>query len=846
MQTSEYAPFSDEEEWQLAEWLMKHLGQNRIDEYLDLPITKKRTQPSFHNTRAFLQKVDELLTGPVWSCKKVVVQGNAAAENGEVLKEEVELWLCDPVECIKELIGNLLFKDSMAYTPEKVFADKEGAHRIYDEMWTGDWWWKTQDKLPEGAVVTPVILSSDKTKLTQFHGDKSVWPVYLSIGNISKETRCQSSARAMILIGYLPVSKLKCFTKDSRSLVGYRLFPHCMSLLLAPLVKAGKNGVNTICADSFIQQIYPIVASYVVDYPEQCLVACCSENCCPRCIVNLREHGEMLDTLLFRDPNETYDTLQKQKKGLEPAAFKGEGLRTMYKPFWHDLPHCDIFACFTPDLLHQLHKGVFKDHLVSWCIAIAGEKEIDWRFKALAGYLGLRHFKKGITTIMQWTGTEHKEMQHVFVTLLAGAVPKKVLTVVWALLDFIYYSQLRLHTTTTLACLDTCLKTFHDHKQILIDFEVCSHFNIPKLHALQHYINAIQLYSTPDGFNTELPERLHIDYAKEAYWASNRRDYEEQMALWLQRQEAIYQCSTYLAWATRVYSTTSAVQRISVQVDEGYDTDTEPEEADVVPPPSISVDTEPVHKLAKTCPKPRTSVEYLQQAHGAGDFLPVLKSFLQKHLPRNMIIPGVQDHFDIYNQVVIKMPFNPIISDKHSRMRIRAVPSVPPSSTGRKPGSRAHFDMALVYTDCSAIKKRGFKGTSLLICCWRIAESVTGLRVGQVRAIFRLPRQFGAYVRAAYLHPLAYVEWFTEFRLQPDSIVNMYQISRSTRNRARNAEIVHVDDLMRPCHLVLKCGTSIDNTWTTDNVYKKASTFYLNPFIDGHMFYRSTGSCAEV
>ncbi|GBE90182.1 hypothetical protein SCP_1900310 [Sparassis crispa] len=38
MQTSEYAPFSDEEEWQLAEWLMKHLGQNRIDEYLDLPI----------------------------------------------------------------------------------------------------------------------------------------------------------------------------------------------------------------------------------------------------------------------------------------------------------------------------------------------------------------------------------------------------------------------------------------------------------------------------------------------------------------------------------------------------------------------------------------------------------------------------------------------------------------------------------------------------------------------------------------------------------------------------------------------------------------------------------------
>ncbi|GBE83180.1 hypothetical protein SCP_0502270 [Sparassis crispa] len=39
---SEYAPFKDQEEWELAEWLMKNLGQNRIDEYLALPIMQKR------------------------------------------------------------------------------------------------------------------------------------------------------------------------------------------------------------------------------------------------------------------------------------------------------------------------------------------------------------------------------------------------------------------------------------------------------------------------------------------------------------------------------------------------------------------------------------------------------------------------------------------------------------------------------------------------------------------------------------------------------------------------------------------------------------------------------------
>ena len=36
--TEKYAPFMDEEEWDLAAWMMKHLGQNRIDEFLKMPI----------------------------------------------------------------------------------------------------------------------------------------------------------------------------------------------------------------------------------------------------------------------------------------------------------------------------------------------------------------------------------------------------------------------------------------------------------------------------------------------------------------------------------------------------------------------------------------------------------------------------------------------------------------------------------------------------------------------------------------------------------------------------------------------------------------------------------------
>lgn len=58
--------------------------------------------------------------------------------------EELELWRRDPVECVKDLMGNPAFRDHMSYVPEEVFADSEGTSRIYDKMWTGEWWWKMQ------------------------------------------------------------------------------------------------------------------------------------------------------------------------------------------------------------------------------------------------------------------------------------------------------------------------------------------------------------------------------------------------------------------------------------------------------------------------------------------------------------------------------------------------------------------------------------------------------------------------------------------------------------------------------------------------------------------------------
>ena len=172
----------------------------RTDDYLQLPIVsqlfvqvKKKlsfskvnshNNLSFYNNYTFLKRIDQLPTGPEWICDVVTITGNIVDDNGVCIEDNVEVWRRDPVECVKQLIGNLAFKYYMSYIAEHVYLDNRGKLWIFDEMWTADWWWNMQvslficiykdwnlpyfikKKLPEGATIAPLILSSDKTQLT--------------------------------------------------------------------------------------------------------------------------------------------------------------------------------------------------------------------------------------------------------------------------------------------------------------------------------------------------------------------------------------------------------------------------------------------------------------------------------------------------------------------------------------------------------------------------------------------------------------------------------------------------------------------------------------------------------
>lgn len=485
-----------------------------------------------------------------------------------------EIYRRDIIWCIRALFGDPAFAQHLIFSPERHYTDQSKTTRIYHEMHTGQWWWETQastiqsadicrhlfhvKKLLErrnpGATIVPLIVSTDKTQVTQFR-NKAAYPVYLTIGNIPKSIRRKPSRHAHILIAYLPTTKLEHITnKAARRRTTANLYHSCMGRIFSPLVRPGLHGVIMSSGDGVRRRCHPIYAAHVADYQDQTLATGVKNGECPKCDTPHDQLGAHHNVLHLRNLNEILSALALADS--DPTRFAracvDAGIKPIYHPFWAILPFLNIFESITPDILHQIFQGNLR-HLINWLKTIFGAAELDARCERLPPNHNVRHFFNGICELSKVTGKEHDEMCRILLGILVDLplpnnATNRVIRAVRAMLDFFYMAQYPVHTSDTLTSLDDALDRFHTYKDVFVDLGVRDSFNIPKLHSLRHYSRSIKLFGTTDNYNTQATERLHIDYAKDAYRATNKKDEYPQMTLWLERREKIHRHADFVSW----------------------------------------------------------------------------------------------------------------------------------------------------------------------------------------------------------------------------------------------------------------------------------------------------------
>jgi hypothetical protein len=309
-----------------------------------------------------------------------------------------------------------------------------------------------------------------------FTGDKSAYPVYLTIGNISKHIRRQPSQRSQILIAYLPTMKIDkaMYTESDIRTLNAQLFHKAMSIVLQNMKGAARSGVMMADSEGDGRKCYPILAAYVADYPEQCVVAAVRQGqACPKSTTVKDQFGNNLYKAA-RDSKKTLAEIEKALRQptamLKNAVLKKAGLISVPELFWKDWDHVNIHTAITSDILHQLIQGMGK-HLVSWLTPLVGEKEMDARFSRIPRAYGLRHFHSGISMLARVSGAEHKAIFAQLLGTVAGSIPSKAVRAARAMLDFIYLAQYECHTDSSLEVLKSQLDNFHKDKKVFLDYK---------------------------------------------------------------------------------------------------------------------------------------------------------------------------------------------------------------------------------------------------------------------------------------------------------------------------------------------------------------------------------------
>ncbi|KAG7097471.1 hypothetical protein E1B28_004814 [Marasmius oreades] len=345
--TTDYSPFVSQAEFELAEFLYtkEEMSEQKTNRLMDL-LNALYTQdgPPFSSHEEMCSVIDAIHHGDIpWQSFNVTYNGELPTDG------PVPTWKTQPFE--------------IDYAPKRV--TRKGK-RQYTDLMSGNWAWSQADKIVNedltgcnvhGAMFSPWIFGSDKTTVSVATGQNEYYPLYQSCGNVHNSIR-RAHCNAVTVIASKDQDKSAEFRKFRR-----QLFHTSLEYILSSMRPYMTEPKVTKCPDGHYRRVVYGIGPYIADYPEQALLSCIVQNWCPKCLApvgNLDGDGEIFTRRSHEHTNALLDGCTL-KELWDDFGIVGDLL-----PFTISFPRADIHELLSPDLLHQIIKGTFKDHLVDW------------------------------------------------------------------------------------------------------------------------------------------------------------------------------------------------------------------------------------------------------------------------------------------------------------------------------------------------------------------------------------------------------------------------------------------------------------------------------------------------
>ncbi|KAJ3572043.1 hypothetical protein NP233_g3352 [Leucocoprinus birnbaumii] len=801
----DWFPFGNRRQFEFADFIFRKTQMP--SEELKQLLSFFGTSPPFASVNELHSKIDAIPYHNVkWRSASITYKGDIPnGPHPSWMDSKYDFWYRDPLELVRSIIANPSFCDEFDYAPYQEYINND--HRFHHFM-SGDWAWRQADLIGQdvknhGSMFVPIILGSDKTTVSVGTGDNSYWPIYLSIGNIHNNAR-RGHRNGVVLLGFLPEVKAERQDKSKTAYMKFtRQVVHSTLRFILQALKPGMlEPVIVRCGDRHFRKA----------------VFWSRPRWCPKCIL-LPSYDPKYTPLEPIIPRSTEHSAMIAQSFELDTLWSEYGVVGDIIPFTEYFPRGDIYATLSFDLLHQLIKGVFKDHLMTWiqdyitnhspfkrqAQEVLGE--IDQRISIAPPFTGLRRFPQG-RQFKQWTGDDSKALMKVYLPALEGYVPNEMLRALQAFLDFCYTTRKEVINTKSLAELQDALNRFVRYRDTFVQHGVrTAQTAPPRQHSMHHYFEMIRAFGTPNGLCSSITESKHIKAVKEPYRQLNRHKALEQMLKTNSRMDKLAAARLHFKELGMMDATEDGPSAFFLATHAGNDDD------DDELPIQDDVELQAGVQLAKRPSATKLSLEL---------FAP--------HIPRNRLMPLLTEYLRKYHYCDLSINIDPSC---YSNLLFTTYPSILASFYAPSDICGAHgMTTERIRVAPEWRTDGGPRYDTLFLKDTPNAETIlTGLAVARAQL-------FWSFKFDGQRHECALVDCYQFINEGPDENTGMWVVKPCLQGRFKVSQIVPLRSIFRAAHLLphFTGPSRLNREATYNQTLDNMKIFYVNKYIDHHAF----------